>query len=148
VKKILVLALALALFCSSAAAESDSLAELSFNELVMFRQYLSMYLMSRPEFKHVTVPEGIYKIGTDIPAGDWNIISVSGEQSTISYFEKLDQYGNAPDKEAYYMWERVVNVPDYEVKSLHFYLKDGMYIKIDLAPVIFTSYIGPEFSFE
>ncbi len=104
--------------------------------------------MDRPEFKQVTVPEGIYKIGVDIPAGDWNVIPVSGEQATFAYFEKLDQYGNAPDKESYYMLDRIVNIPDYEVKSMHFDLKNNMYIEIDLAPVVFTKYTGPSFSFE
>ena len=148
-KRILVLILALVLLCPSALAlRNENLDDISFDDLVQYRRYFDMYLMDRPEFKQVTVPEGIYKIGVDIPAGDWNVIPVSGEQATLTYFEKLDQYGNAPDKEAYYMWDRIVNIPDYEVKSMHFDLKNDMYIKIDLAPVVFTKYTGPSFSFD
>lgn len=148
-KKLFVLVLALVLLCPSALAlKNESLDDISFDDLVQYRKYFDMYLMDRPEFKQVTIPEGIYKIGVDIPAGDWNVIPVSGEQALFDYFEKLDQYGNAPDKDSYYMWDRIVNIPGYEVKSMHYDLKDGMYVRISMAPVIFSKYTGPSFSFD
>lgn len=119
----------------------------SFDDIVSLKSNIDRVLFEMDDFQQVVVPEGIYTVGKDIPAGDWNIISVSGEQSTVSYFEKLNEYKTSYDESGYYWWDRVCNFPDYEVKSIHLELREGMYIRISLAPVVFSTYTGPSFTF-
>ena len=147
-KRLFIVLLALLLLCSSALAGSIDLTGMSFDDLIALRGQVDLALWNSQEWKKVTVPEGIYLVGVDIPAGDWQIESILGEQSSVSYFEKMNQYGTEADKDAYYFWDRVINIPSYEVKSIHLNLVDGMYVGISLAPVVFTPYTGPSFTFE
>ena len=148
-KKLIVLIIALVLLLSSAAAESNNpLADYSLDELLFMRRTLDKVLFNHPDVKSVTVPEGIYKIGEDIPAGDYDIIAVSGEMSSIVYFEHLDPLGYTYKEGEPFQWEIVSNMPDNDVKSYHFHFDEGNYVRVSLAPAIFTTYTGPKFTFE
>ena len=147
-KRLFALLIAVVFFPAFALADLPDLSFLTYDELLTLRAQIDACIFYCPEFKSVTVPEGVYQIGKDIPAGDWNMISVPGEQSTVVYFEKLDAFGVDYDKESYYWWDRVCNIEDYEVASIHLDMKEGMYVHIGMAPVIFTPYTGPAFSFE
>ena len=70
-KKICALVLAL-LLIQSAALAAD-LSGMSFDELLALRDQVQRELISRPEWKEVTVPPGEYTIGIDIPAGVYSI---------------------------------------------------------------------------
>lgn len=54
-------------------AEGIDLASLSFEELRILQTRISQEMTTRPEWKEVPVPPGLYQIGVDIPAGDWCI---------------------------------------------------------------------------
>lgn len=56
-----------------AAAESVDLDSLSFQELAALRDRIQLEMMQRGEWQEVTVPQGVYKIGDDIPEGTWTI---------------------------------------------------------------------------
>ena len=89
-KKLLVLVLALALVIPSACAEQTEespLASLSFDQLAVMRTIFQMEMMSRPEYKEVTVPQGVWQIGIDIPAGKWLVkcADLSRESSGLRY---------------------------------------------------------------
>lgn len=63
--------LSCALVLPSAAAENIS--DLTFDQLIELRRKIEKEIVSRPEWKEVTVPAGIYKVGEDIPAGVYSI---------------------------------------------------------------------------
>lgn len=71
-KKLLAIILALVCITAAAAAETD-LSGLSFDELMKLRAEIQAEIMSRPEWKEVTVPSGTWTVGPDIPAGVYSI---------------------------------------------------------------------------
>ena len=141
--------LAVFLFCFSSFAEYDNPFEnLTFDQLIYVRQYLDDYIFSRPEFKKVTVPEGIYKIGSDIPAGEYEIFSLPDSQTSVVYFDKLNELGSSHSDDAVYQWEVISDIDGLGAKSYHFTFADGNYVKISIGSAVFTTYIGPSFTFE
>ena len=75
-KKLICLLLILCLFPVIALADVD-LSSMSFDELVQLSQSVTMEIMSRPEWKEVTVPSGSWYVGKDIPAGDYSVYPTS-----------------------------------------------------------------------
>ena len=71
-KRIVIFMLVLLLITVSAFAETD-LSQLSFDELRELQTKISKELITRPEWKSVPVPPGMYLVGVDIPAGEWTI---------------------------------------------------------------------------
>ena len=148
-KKLFALILALVLLCSSAVAESDDpFAGLSFDEILALYKYVGQYLMQMPEFKQVTVPEGIYKIGVDIPSGDYEIYSLPDSQTSVYYFDKINTFGSTAADDAMTQWEVISDIDGLGCKSYHFHFVDGNYVRISSAPAVFSTYTGPKFSFD
>ena len=71
-KKFLSVILVLCLLPVIALAEVD-LSTMSVDELIALNKAVVMELMSRKDFKEVTVPAGEYKVGEDIPAGIYTV---------------------------------------------------------------------------
>ena len=91
-KLISVLAVLTVLTCliiTPALAQSKSLKEMSFDELILLQKQINKEIMSRPEWKEVTVPVGTWKVGEDIPAGTY---SVSGGKfmATLTIYKNED----------------------------------------------------------
>ena len=72
-KKLLLSIVIFSLLFSCAGAESVDLSALSFADLLSLRSALDAEILSRPEWKEVTVPPGEYTVGIDIPAGVYSI---------------------------------------------------------------------------
>jgi len=49
----------------------------SYDELMVLYNFLTSYIMSRSEWKEVSVPAGTWIVGEDIPAGTYSIKSTS-----------------------------------------------------------------------
>ena len=79
---ILTIVVLLSIFLSSAVAEIN-LSSLTYKELLMLRDQLSKELMTRPEWKEVTVPAGDWIVGKDIPAGVYSIIIPKGGSNNV-----------------------------------------------------------------
>ena len=54
-------------------ALADDLSSMSYEELLTLRQQITAEIMSRPEWKEVEVPSGIWIVGKDIPVGTYSI---------------------------------------------------------------------------
>ena len=72
-KKALIVFLLIALCIPCACAEEINLDALSFQQLAALRDRIQLVMMQRDEWQEVTVPQGVYKVGEDIPAGTWMI---------------------------------------------------------------------------
>lgn len=72
-KKALIVFLLIALCIPCACAEEINLDALSFQQLAALRDRIQLVMMQRDEWQEVTVPQGVYKVGEDIPAGKWLI---------------------------------------------------------------------------
>ena len=70
-KKIIFLCLFACLFCVS--AQTIDFSKKSMSELLKIQSDLISAIWNSPEFKEAVVPEGIYEVGKDIPAGKWTI---------------------------------------------------------------------------
>ena len=70
-KKTIILILIILLV--SAAAIAEDLSTMSYADLMDLRDRCQRELMTRPEWKQVTVPTGLWTVGIDIPAGEYTI---------------------------------------------------------------------------
>lgn len=50
-----------------------NLSELSYDELLFIKENFMKEIMSRPEWKSVEVPSGHWRVGEDIPEGNYSI---------------------------------------------------------------------------
>ena len=71
-KKLIAIILILCLFPVIALADVD-LASMSFDELRSLQIALNEEIVTRPEWKEVTVPGGTWIVGKDIPAGSYSL---------------------------------------------------------------------------
>ena len=62
-------------------AIAEDLSSMSFDDLIALQKKIAAEIMTRPEWKKVEVPVGVWRIGEDIPAGTYCIIS--NESSTL-----------------------------------------------------------------
>lgn len=74
-KQFVALFLCFLMICSVALADID-VSSMSFDELRALQQRINAELVTRPEWKQVTVPAGTWQIGTDIPAGFYSVTAL------------------------------------------------------------------------
>lgn len=148
---ILVLSLLLA---APAAATGIDLSALSWDELIALKAEIGKEQMSRDEWQEVEVPEGVYVVGEDIPAGKWTVKCKTGYLSRITWGEKLGENGQSIVYRGVYAAETVYN-PDHESydegdrTEYTFEVKDGYYIVIEYASATFSPYTGkPDLGFK
>ena len=80
-KKLIIL-IVLCLLVSSASAELD-LSGYSYDHLLDLQKSITAEIISRPEWKEVTVPAGKWIIGEDIPAGAYCIKNTADSLNLI-----------------------------------------------------------------
>ena len=150
-KRILSLMLCLLLLAPLiVSAEEIDLSAYTFEELVQLRQRISQELITRPEWKEVTVPQGVWKVGEDIPAGHWMISAVEGGYTGIIIGTALDQTGHEidlNDSEFYFGKVLTSKRNDYfdplsDIDAIDLMLYEGTYVIIDLGPAVFSPYTG------
>lgn len=110
-------------------AETD-LSEMSFEELVALRQEIDLLLFASDEYKQVTVPQGKYTVGVDIPAGTY---SLSGDAAMVEIF--LDSSESSKMSAGLYGVTE-----DRPVAKL--VLEDGWIVSVSIGNVVFTTYTG------
>lgn len=136
------LSLVVLLCCSAVCAEGIDLSNLSYEELAALEQQIIAEMISRPEYKEVTVPLGVYKVGEEIPAGKWTISGL--KDSGIVYWGKgIDEYGvEIPYNQM---------IADFthwnEGDSIDWDLVEGTYIAVTISPVKFSPYIPKSLGF-
>lgn len=89
-KKLLILAIVLFMIPIAAADDGIDLSALSYAQLVDLQQRISAEIVTRPEWKEVTVPSGTWAVGKDIPAGEYSISATK----TGGYLRIRDELGS------------------------------------------------------
>lgn len=150
-KRILSVVLVLMLLTPAAMADVD-LSALSFDELVALRQQVNQEITKRPEWKEVTVPAGLWKVGEDIPAGKWTISAAPGSWPWVTIGDALNALGTEVDT-----WSSTISSYDTLISKTHSYyeqshgqypesfvatLTDGLYVYIENGATIFSPYVG------
>lgn len=155
--RILSLLFALILFTAPLAhAETFDLSGMSYEELVALKDKINLAIWNSQEWQEVTVPQGLWQVGVDIPAGTWAVKcadigrSTSGmERCYILWGEQLTSDGKKINYDGNWGYVNLYN-PNHEEyrkgKPTEFILtfKDGEYIYItpDYNKAVFTPYAG------
>lgn len=157
-KKAFCLLLIALLLIPTAFAENIDLSGLSLVELAELRQRVQLAMMETDEWQEVTVPQGVYVVGKDIPAGTWTVKSMFGAESHLRFAwgDKLDEAGQhityvgtkRADIVAIYN-TKARNYKDGDLLEYTFTCQEGDYIVIEYTNAIFTPYHGkPDLGFK
>lgn len=119
------LAIILSVLLLIPAACADDYSAMTYDELLALREAITAEIMSRPEWKEVTVPVGSWIIGKDIPAGSYSIRIIS---RTLRIYVYKSQTART--------WDRHFIVHDDDPIG-QITLDDGMVIELD-EPCIFS----------
>ena len=147
-KRFLAVLLGFVLIASVAFAEVD-LSSMTFDELIALKDKINLAIWNSQEWQEVTVPQGVWKIGEDIPEGHWAIKCANSGSSTfvivgyaISEDGKNVDRSTEEGKDIWY-WEEVYGEDGYgDLKEWDYEFKEGMYVQIDHSNSIFTPYAG------
>lgn len=149
-------------FASSPTKASEiDLSGLSFVELSSLRDRILKEMWESYEWQEVTVQQGIYTVGVEIPAGEWDITCYdNGDRASnniltmISYGFDKDGDGKPNTSSGGYASVYKKNHLYFEKGSLTVYkvsLQEGMLVEIDelFLPAVFTPSTGAQtFSFK
>ena len=145
--KCIAVILMLALLLPTVASAAD-LAGVSLDELYELRKAVSAEILSRSKWDSVTVPPGFYVVGEDIPAGHWTIKYTPKSYAIVMYFSKTDETGKNPDVLYGSYYQANIGAPGndletlYDMKEVDLELKEGFYLSIQFASVVFEPYTG------
>jgi len=132
------------------AAEID-LSTLGYKELVELKERINLAMWQCEEWQEVTIPQGVYAVGTDIPAGHWTIRAAADQSGTVMWGDVLDATGYGIDfydkNNSIYMYERVYSETAFSYDpgdrtQLDLDLKDNQFIIIGYCDMVFTPYSG------
>jgi len=142
----LALACVLVLTLAPAAFAEWDLSGLTFDELVALKDQINLAIWSSAEWQEVTVPQGLWKVGEDIPVGTWTIKCNDG------YFTKIIAGTNVKPSgdglEFPYGAANMIYNPNHsmyrsdKITEWSVVLHDGDYVEVDDAPAVFTPYAG------
>lgn len=150
-KRLIALLFAVVMLFSVAVAESTiDLSGMSYDELIELKNRINLAIWNSQEWQEVTVPQGVWKVGEDIPAGHWTVKAHAGTWATnVSWGSKLDSNGQDI---AYSGRNSRLNIvynpanetfdPINDVSEYSFEVQDGDYIVIEYGAAVFTPYVG------
>lgn len=139
-------ALCLAL-CTPAVAEVD-LSGMSYAELVSLKNQINLAMWQCQEWQEVTVPQGVWEVGVDIPVGHWTISPVDGAWGSVYYGSVLADNGKSLSYSKDKISAILVNPSSRIYKAgqdatqIDIDAKAGAYIIVDDGDVVFTPYSG------
>lgn len=129
---------------------------LAYNDLLALKSQINLAMWRSDEWQEVTVPQGTWKVGEDIPAGHWTVkCTDTVTYSTVSWGERLDEngqdisyLGRSSTHNSIYNPKHYENRDRYPVEY-SFEVVNGDYIQIDNGSVVFMPYVGkPSFGFK
>ena len=158
-KKLLcfVIAISVALSCTLGLCEETiDLSGLNYDELVALKDRINLAIWNSEDWQEVIVPQGVWKVGEDIPAGTWTVrcLDIGRDdwrmrECDLSWGEQLASNGQSIEYKGRYDSARIFNVNSeqyYEgaITEYTFTVEDGDYIVIDndYNKAVFTPYAG------
>ena len=146
-KRLLSLALAclMVLSLTPAAFADVDLSGLSFDELVALKDQINLAIWNSSEWQEVTVPQGVWEVGADIPAGKWTILPTASADTYIKVGPETKNGGTEVNAK---VLQRIKDTgyrdfdPSSDVTSWTIELEAGQFLQVDYGPCIFTPYAG------
>ncbi len=128
---------------------------MSYEELVALKDKINLAMWNSEEWQEVTVPQGAWVVGEDIPVGHWTISAAEGVYSYVVVCNKLDNTKKSYDYDGGYSSECVVSQScsiydkNDDIESIDYDLSDWKYVIIKDGSVVFTPYEGkPSLAFK
>lgn len=161
-KKLICIILVICLFPVICFAETD-LSSLTYDELVALKDQINLAIWNSKEWQEVTVPQGIWEVGKDIPAGTWTVRCADVNRSDYLMNECHISVGKTkPESGTYFSYsdrkeDQEIYNPKHEryekgeLTEYTFTLIDGdiVIIQPTYAPAVFTPYAGkPDLGFK
>ena len=155
-KKAVCIIIALVFFASSACASGIiDLSGMTYQELINLKERINLAIWECQEWQEVTVPQGLWEVGKDIPAGHWTVRAEDGWFTKVAFGDTLDSTKTGIKITTYFASELIYS-PSYEdfdkakdISEFSFNVKKGDYIKIDFGSAVFTPYTGkPDLGFK
>lgn len=147
-KRILALVLVFLSLTSVAFAANIDLSGMSYAELVELKDQINLAMWNSKEWQEVTVPQGVWKVGEDIPAGHWMISASNKSYVMISYGSKLDESKKGIDWFSSGMIMETLVGQDHifasedSLHSIDIEMVAGYYFVVEDGTVVFTPYTG------
>lgn len=143
-KKVICIILILCISPVICLAEVD-LSGMTYKELVSLRDQINLAIWNSQEWQEVTVPQGEWEVGKDIPAGTWTVHCAVAHYGMV----RITNGGSYKESE-------VLTSPDYknykkgvDVSEYSFTVEDGDVIIITDCDMVFTPYAGkPDLGFK
>ncbi len=139
----------------SGSGSGVDLSGLSFEELVALKDQVNRAMWDCEEWQEVTVPQGVYTVGDDIPAGHWSIAPVEGGRSWVKWTDALDESGKDIDFSGDIYFSELIYSKDSssysngDLTSVDIEMKNGQFIIVTTGDVVFTPYSGkPDLGFK
>lgn len=137
-------------------AGTDDLSGCSISELAALKDRINLAMWESEEWQEVTVPDGIWKIGEDIPAGTWTVTVTGRSYLWVRYGDQLSQNGmDVSASSIGLLYQKNISGPDSifhaegDSSHINITLEEGYFFQVDGGSVIFTPYTGkPELGFK
>lgn len=121
------------------------LSGMSYDELVELKDRINLAIWESQEWEEVVVPQGVWQVGVDIPAGKWTISAEDGACLTVFVGDELKQGGTkvqSKTHESIYspnnkFYDEKIHVTEWTIE-----LEDGRYVQIMVGNAVFTPYAG------
>lgn len=141
----LVLACVLVLALAPAAFADVDLSGLSFDELVALKDEINLALWNSADWQEVEVPQGVWEVGADIPAGKWTILPKPFADTYIKIGTEVKNGGTDVNSKT----SQRIKDKDYrdfdansDITSWTYDFSDGEFVKVDYGSAIFTPFVG------
>lgn len=149
-KRVLSLLLVVLLFTGNALAASYDLSGFSYDELVTLKDQINLAIWNSDEWQEVEVPQGVWVVGEDIPAGKWTIKAPddTDNYTQVVWGELLDESGTAiSSKSDLYVYAFIYNKDSFyyeygDTLEVTWDLKEGQYVVIEEGIAVFSPYAG------
>ncbi len=146
-KRIISLAISVLMIMSISAfgfADVD-LSGMSYDELVALKDQINLAIWQSDDWQEVEVPQGVWLVGEDIPAGKWTIKAAKEASTFISVGDAPTDDGTgvkATVMQAIYDPEYMFYNAKSDIFEWTIDLAEGKYVEIDNGVAIFTPYAG------
>lgn len=131
------------------AVQADvDLSAMSFDELVALKDQINLAIWNCQEWQEVLVPQGLWQVGVDIPAGHWTIKAADGAFSSVRYGDTLDESNDISYHSSGYIYEYIYSPTcsifdeNSDKSQIDIDMKDGCYVQISSGSCVFSPYSG------
>jgi len=140
-----ILVLILVLSLAPLAFADVDLSGMSYDELVDLKDQINLAIWNSAEWQEVEVPQGVWEVGADIPAGKWTIKALPSADTYLKIGTSLQDGGTSVN---FKKTQRIKDAgyrdydPNSDITSWTYDFTNGEYVQIDYGPAVFTPYAG------